>query len=131
MKALHYINFILIILLLVGICIAEEVVVSSSLQKAQTACLEIEQIIEDNNSLMTMEVVLAVDNLEYEWTENEKNMCYMVNHKNIQEIGQEIAKLKMLISDDDISNFRVSLQEIKLHCHGYLHFMGANMHNVL
>lgn len=131
MKVLHYINFVLIILLLIGICVAEEVVVSASLQKAQTSCLEIEKIVERDETLKTMEVVMAVDNLEYDWTQDEKKMCYMVNHKNVQEIGQEIAKLKMCIADDDITNFNISLCEIKLHCHGYLHFMGANLHNIL
>ena len=131
MKIFHYINLIAILFLLIGICLAEELVVSSSLKSIQTSCLEIEKIIEEQENLKNMSLVLAVDNLEYEWTENEKQMCYMVNHKNIQEIGQEIAKLKMYIEDDDLTNFNVSLYEIKLYCHGYLHFMGANIHNVL
>ncbi|MBO5394411.1 MAG: DUF4363 family protein [Clostridia bacterium] len=131
MKILHYINFVIIILLLAGICVAEEVVVSGSLKQVQTNCLEIEKIVDERENLKNMEVVLAVDNLEYNWGEDEKNMCYMVNHKSVQEIGSEIAKLKMYIADDDVANFRVSIQVIKLHCHDYLHFMGANMHNVL
>ena len=131
MKILHYINFIAILLLLIGICVAEELVVSSSLQNIQSSCFEIEQLVEEEENLKNMRVVLAVDNIEYDWTENENKMCYMVNHKNIQEIGQEIAKLKMYIEDDDVANFNVSVNEIKLYCHGYLHFMGANIHNVL
>ncbi|MBR2371452.1 MAG: DUF4363 family protein [Clostridia bacterium] len=131
MKILHYLNFVFIIIILAGICIAEEVLVSGSLRQVQTSCLEIEKIIDDLGSLKNMDVVLAVDNLEYDWGEDEKNMCYMVNHKSVQEIGSEIARLKMYIADDDVANFRVSLQVIKLHCHDYLHFMGANLHNVL
>ncbi len=131
MKLFHYINFILIVALLIVICVAEDLVVSNSLKQIQSYCYEIEEIIDRNDNLKNMETVLAVDNLEYDWTESEGNMCYMVNHKNIQEIGQEIAKLKLYIASDDIDAFKVSIEQIKFYCHSYLHFMGANWHNVL
>ena len=131
MKAFHYINFILILLVLIGICIAEDLVVSSSLKEVQARCYEIEALLADKDGLKNMDITLAIDNLEFIWTEDEASMCFLVNHKNIQEIGQEIAKLKLYIPANDIDAFKVSLEEIKFYCHSYLHFMGANLHNVL
>ncbi len=131
MKFFHYFNFILIILLLVFICVAEDSVVSNSLSEIQTRCYQLEEMIERRDDLKNTEMTLAVDNLEYVWTRDEKNMCFLVNHKNIQEIGQEIAKLKLYIASNDIDAFKVSIEEIKFYCHSYLHFMGANWHNVL
>ena len=109
----------------------EEVIVSSSLRKVQSACLELEAQVDDDATLKNMNIVLMVDNLEYMWTEDESALCYMVNHKNVQEIGQEIAKLKIYIKEDDVPSFHVSLQQIQFFCKGYLHFMGASIHNVL
>ncbi len=131
MKAIHIINLILIVLLLVGICVAEELVVSSSLSDIQNRCLYIEQIVNQDETLKTTKLVLAVDNLSYNWDKDESKLCFLVHHKNIQEIGQEIAKIKQYISSDDIDAFKVSIETIKMYCHGYLHFMGANLHNVL
>ena len=131
MKVFHLINFALIFLLLIGICIAEDLLVSNSLSRVQSYCFEKEQVVDVKGNLKNMNVVLAVDNLELNWTEDEKNMCFLVNHKSIQEIGQEIAKLKLYIADNDVEAFRVSLDLIKFYCHSYLHFMGANLHNVL
>ena len=131
MKAVHYITFILILLVLIGICIAEDIVVSSSLKEVQARCYEIEALLADKDDLKNMDITLAIDNLEFIWTEDEASMCFLVNHKNIQEIGQEIAKLKLYIPANDIDAFKVSLEEIKFYCHSYLHFMGANLHNVL
>ena len=131
MKAFHIINFIAIALILVFICIAEEFTVSNSLREVQNRCFNIERIIEKEGTLKSGRVVLAVDNLEYVWGEAESNLCYMVNHKNVQEIGQEIIKAKQYISEDNIEEFKVSIDLIKFYCHSYLHFMGANMHNIL
>ena len=76
-------------------------------------------------------MVLAVDNLEDKWDKYESKLCFLVHHKNIQEIGLEIAKIKQYISNDDVGEFRVCVESIKMYCRGYLHFMGANLHNVL
>ena len=131
MKVYHYINFILIFLLLVGICVAEDILVSNSLAEIQKQCYKIEKLVDEKENLKNTEVVLAVDNLEYMWHEDESNMCYLVNHKSIQEIGQEIARIKLYISEDNVNDFLAALDTIKFYCHSYLHFMGANMHNVL
>ena len=117
--------------MLAGICVLEDVMVSNSLKEMQSICFEIEGKLENYNDLKNMDIVLSIDNLEYRWHKDEASLCYMVNHKSIQEIGQEIAKLKLYISGNDIEAFKVSLEEIKFYCHSYLHFMGANIHNVL
>lgn len=131
MKAIHIINLIVIALILVFICTAEELTVSNSLRDIQSRCLTIERIVDDRQTLKDGDVVLAVDNLEFRWTEAESKLCYMVNHKNVQEIGQEIIKAKQYISEDNLEEFKVSIELIKFYCHSYLHFMGANIHNVL
>lgn len=131
MKVVHYINFAIITLFLIAICVLEEVYVNKSLKQAQDDSYKIEQQLEKNSSLRNMDLILLVDNLEYNWDRNESDLCYMVNHKSIQEIGQEIAKMKAYIINNDLDNFKVSLESIKLYCHSYLHFMGANFHNIL
>lgn len=131
MKAFHIINFIIIALLLVFICVAEEMTVSKALQDVQDRCFKIEKIIENEGTLKNSNLVIAMDNLEFEWGEAESDLCYMVNHKNVQEIGQEIIKAKQYISQDNVEEFKVSIELIKFYCHSYLHFMGANIHNVL
>ncbi len=131
MKVLHYINFVLIFLFLVGICVLEETVVNKALKEAQNEVLAIEDVLDDKNGLRDAQIINMVDNLGYRWMKSESKMCYMINHKNIQEIGIEIARLKACIVIDNIDDFRISLEHINLYCHSYLHFMGASLHNVL
>lgn len=132
MKVFHYLNFVFIFLILIAICIVEDLLVSNSLKEIQTDCYEIENQIElEEDDLKNMKIVIMVDNLEYKWNRDESQLCYLVHHKNIQEIGQEIAKLKSYISTNNVADFKASLSSIKSYCHNYLHFMGANWHNIL
>ncbi len=131
MKIFHYINFFFIFLFLVAICIVEEVLVSSSLESVQNQCYNIESVIAGKDSLKETQIVLMVDNLEYDWVENESKLCYLVNHISIKELSYEISHLKSCISTDNIEDFKESLDSIRMYCHNYLHFMGANVHNIL
>lgn len=131
MKIFSKIMLALIFVFLIAISVIEDSVVSNSLKMAMDDCLYIEKISDENEDLRTMDIALAVSDLESDWKKNESNMCYLVNHKNIQEIGLEISKLKVYQKENDTKEFRASLEAIKLYSEGYLHFMGANLHNVL
>ncbi len=131
MKGFHVFNFILIALVLVAICVVEEVLVSQSLADIQNRCLEIENMVEEEGNIQNTRIVLALDNLQYRWGEEESKLCYLVHHKSVQEIGQEIIKARQYIAQDEVQEFEVSIALIKFYCHSYLHFMGASVHNIL
>lgn len=120
-----------IFVFLVSICVVEDLVVTNGVRAVNEQCMSIEELIHDKDDLRDMSVVMAVENLEYEWKKNESMMCYLVNHKNIQEIGVEISKLKGFLDNNEFNDFESSLDAIKYYSHAYLHFMGASLHNVL
>ncbi len=124
-------SVIFIFLFLVGICVFEDLVVTSGVRNVNEDCMEIEEMVEGLEDIRTMEIVMAVENLEYAWTRNEGSMCYLVNHKSIQEIGVEISKLKGFLENNELNDFKSSLDAIKFYSHSYLHFMGASLHNIL
>ena len=101
------------------------------MQTLQNDCTRIEQFSLEKDDIRDMELALAVDTLEYNWTVNESNLCYLVNHKSIQEVGAEISKLKVYQSENDVKEFRASLEAVKFYARSYRHFMGANLHNVI
>ena len=130
MKVFHYINFGIIFLFLVAICVIEDVVVNNSLTQTQYDCFQIERQLERDETLNSMQMALLVDNLEYHWDNNESSLCYLVNHKSIQEIGMEISKIKSYVANNDVEALKVSIETIKYCCHSYLHFMGASVLNI-
>lgn len=131
MKIFSKIMLVLMLLFLIFICVVEEDVSSQSLIMVQNDCLRLENLTNEKENLQTMPITLAVDTLEYNWMSNESKLCYLTNHKSIQEIGVEIAKLKVYQQKNEIKEFNASLEAIKFYSKSYLHFMGASLHNVI
>lgn len=122
---------ILILFVLIGLCVLEDRLVYISLKQVNDYCYEIEKTIEKKGGIVDGEVTSLVDNLEYSWTKNEGNLCFMVNHKSIEQLGQEIVRLKTYIDENEPIEFNVSLEMIKHYVEQFQHFMGASFHNIL
>ena len=127
----HYINFFMIFLILISICIVEDCLVTNSLADIKNRCYYIEELIEEKNGIKNNEIVSAVENLEDKWNMYEKNVCYLVNHKLIQDLGVEVYKLKSHMYNNQIDEFKTALQSIKFYCHSYMLFAGGSIKNVL
>ena len=125
------VSILVILAILITVCVVEDSFVSSSLSFVDEYCYEIEVAISENDGIKNSDVCTLVDNLEYSWFANEWKLCYVVNHKSIQEIGVEISRLKSYIEEGDEKEFRASLELIKLYREQYEHFMGASLHNIL
>lgn len=125
------ISIFLIFGILVVVCVIEDKLVTTALERVDSYCYEIENAIKENDGIGNNEVNSLVLNLEYNWLEDESKLCFLVNHKSIQEIGVEISKLASYIEQNDIKEFTVSLNLIKLHSEQYFHFMGASFYNIL
>ena len=125
------VSILVILAILITVCVVEDSLVSSSLSLVDEYCYEIEVAISENDGIKNSDVCTLVDNLEYSWFANEWKLCYVVNHKSIQEIGVEISRLKSYIEESDEKEFRASLELIKLYREQYEHFMGASLHNIL
>lgn len=125
------VSILVILAILITVCVVEDSFVSSSLSLVDEYCYRIEVAISENDGIKNSDVCTLVDNLEYSWFANEWKLCYVVNHKSIQEIGVEISRLKSYIEEGDEKEFRASLELIKLYREQYEHFMGASLHNIL
>ena len=120
-----------ILAVVIGMCVLEDRVVKSSLAAVNNRCYEIEAAIERNGGIVNGEVASLVDNLEYRWFKDEAGMCYLVNHKNTEQLGVEIVRLKTYIDEEEEIEFYVSLNIIKNYVETFQHFMGASVENIL
>ncbi len=116
---------------IVGVCFLEDRMVKDALGEVNTRCYEIETAIQENGGIVNGEVASLVDNLEYEWFKKESGLCFLVNHKNTEQLGVEIVRLKTYIDEEEEIEFYVSLNIIKNYVETFQHFMGAGVENIL
>ena len=125
------ISTIFIVGVLVLICFVEDKVVTNSLRIVEDYCLEIEKAVKEEGTIVSGKVASLVDNLEDSWKKSESKLCFLVNHKSIENLGVEIVRLKTYIDEDEPIEFFVSLEIIKHYTKVFQHFMGASFHNIL
>ncbi len=127
----QFISILLILGVLIAVCVLEDNLVSSALEDVRSYCYQIEEAVDVNDGILNNDVAHLLYNMEDRWFKHEYNLCYMVNHKSIQEIGVEISKMKTYMEEGDEKEFMASLELIKLYEEQYHHFMGASFHNIL
>ena len=118
------VSVILIVGVLIIICVIEDRLVITTLDKVNNFCYEIETAVENNGGIVDGEVASLVDNLEYWWEQKENGLCFMVNHKSIEQLGVEIVRLKTYIDEEEPIEFYVSLEIIKHYVEKFQHLMG-------
>ena len=127
----QFISILLILGVLIAVCVLEDNLVSSALEDVRSYWYQIEEAVDVNDGILNNDVAHLLYNMEDRWFKHEYNLCYMVNHKSIQEIGVEISKMKTYMEEGDKKEFMASLELIKLYEEQYHHFMGASFHNIL
>ncbi len=125
------VSFLLIVFVLVAVCVVEGRLVVGSLDAVNRYCYEIEEVAVKEGTIVNGQVASLVDNLEYCWKKNEGLLCYLANHKSIEQLGVEIVRLKTYIDEEEPIEFFTSLEIIKHYVETFQHFMGSSIHNVL
>ena len=125
------ISILTILAILISVCVIEDRLVTNALSDVLNYCYQIEKAVDTHDGILNNDVAMLVDNMEDKWFKHEWKLCYMANHKSIQEIGVEISKIKTYMEEGDRKEFMASLELIKLYEEQYHHFMGASFHNIL
>lgn len=126
-----YLYLFIIFAFLVSICFWEEILVRQSLSEIDDRVSEIQTTVADKEYINTYEILMMVENLEEHWHKSEKELCILVNHKDIEDIGMEIARLKSTIATNQIEDFNASLSLVIFFTETYHHVMGTSMQNLL
>ena len=126
-----YIYLGIIVLFLIASCVIEEVVVNNYLSKIDYQVSKIQAYVCDKEQINTSEILFMIENLDEEWKNKEQILCLIVNHKDVEDIGLEIARLKSNAVTNQIEDFNASLALIRFYTKAYHHVMGTNIFNVL
>ncbi|MGN0748819.1 MAG: DUF4363 family protein [Christensenellales bacterium] len=126
-KAIH---ISIIILFLIGICITEQILYQKYFEETTKRVEELRLVTETSTDINTEEIISRTNDLEDYWTKKESVLCTFINHKEIEDIGVEISKLKSAIKENEKHVFVESLNLISFYLKSYEHMIGINAQNI-
>lgn len=126
-------GFIIISLfiLLLGCCITEEVVLKTNLENLYEKSLSIKTLVEQNDNVNTSEITESILKLETFWNKTESYFCVVVNHINMEEAGEQIAKIKTLSEQNKKEELQLELDLLIYYSKSYEHILVPNIQNIL
>ena len=126
-KAIH---ISIIILFLVAICLTEQFLYKKYFNETSKKVENLRVIAEISTDINTQEIIDLTNDLEDYWTKKESVLCTFINHKDIEDIGVEISKLKSAIKENEKQIFVESINLISFFLESYEHMIGINAQNI-
>lgn len=124
-----YIYLLVIVSILICSCVAEEILTNKYLSDIDNMVSEIQSTVTGKENINSNEILFLVENLDDAWQQRESVLCLLVNHKDMEDIGLEIARLKSNIATNQVEDFNASLSLIRFFTDTYHHVMGTNIFN--
>lgn len=126
-KAIH---ISIIILFLVAICLTEQLLYKKYFNETSKKVENLRVVAETSTDINTQEIIDLTNDLENYWTKKESVLCTFINHKDIEDIGVEINKLKSAIKENEKQIFVESINLISFFLESYEHMIGINAQNI-
>lgn len=124
------INITIIILLLIGICVLEQVLADKYLAEVEKRVDSIYTTFLSVDDINNTQLISQTNELEEYWTNKESILCNFVNHKDIEDIGVEINKMQTATKDNNKDQYYESLKLVKFYLKGYKHVIGISIQNI-
>ena len=123
---------IVLLVSLLGFCSWEQHYIDSTLDKMLEHIRVVQASVESNETdLYNYDTMLRFDTMQKYWESREATMSMFIDHKNLSQIGQGLARLKASLEENDytLSITEVYLlQEVTFVCQRISTF---NLHNII
>ena len=126
-KAIH---IAIIILFLIAMCATEQIISQIYLNDTKGKVDELFEISSLSETVNTEEISAKTNELEEFWRKRESVLCTFINHREIEEIGVEISKLKSAVKEDEKHVYLESIMLIQFYLKSYQHVLGINFQSI-
>lgn len=121
---------ILLTLLLAGLVTYEEIMVNNSLNLIFEKSIQLQADTSDTEYINNSYVVRQADVISDIWDKYEDRLCFVINHKNIQDMGIQISNLKAYIITNDIEDFKQTIALIVYYTELFRHMVGVSLDGI-
>ena len=126
------IGVIIIIIILAGLSIGEEVLVNTTTKTVHSSSYNLEKLVTQNKDNICCDSINNEFNkLDNFWDEKEKVLCYIVNFEKIKPINETLHKLGGAIKENDYSVALENIKTLQNYSENMHYVMGASLTNFI
>ncbi len=120
-----------IFLILIGLCVWEDVYLSSNLKSLNEKAKNLAEIVRNSENVNSELVTKEIKELDNFWTKTENLFCLVVNHINMEEAGEQISKIKTLSELNKKEELLVEIDLLIYFSQSYEHIIVPHIQNIL
>lgn len=117
-------------LILFGALVFEQVFINDSVNTLKSKCQEVYEIINSNQVIDDELTIQKVTDLNNFWTERESQLCIVINHKDMEKVGEQITKVLSLCKQNDVKQAINEVDLLKYYTEGYEHIIKVTFQNI-
>lgn len=125
------VNLLIIIAFLVGVCAWEEISINNYLSQLETQIMFLETRVHEVESIDSEEFIVDIRALEEFWLEKESTFCVILNHKEVEIIGEELARAMGAVVNNSKEDFVSSLIVLRFYIKNLAHIMGLSWQTLI
>ena len=92
---------ILLSLILAGSLIYEQIFINDSVTLLKTKCQDVYDTIHQSININDESIIKKVSELNDFWSNRESQLCLIINHKDMEKVGEQIVKVLTLCKQND------------------------------
>ena len=130
--AKKWVVMIIILIVIVGICVWENLYISSSFDYLQDSLFKIETSLKQNpNEINTSENILLIKNLHEDWKKKTKILKTIVWHTGMKEVEINLSRILSYTEQNNFSEAMVETGALEDFCRHYADDFTITIENIL
>lgn len=125
------ISVIVISALLLLAVVLEQVYVHDTLNKLLNKIDIFDFAITKTDDINSENIIELCKQMDEFWTENERILCLSINHNDLNNVGEQIKKIKVYVEQNKKDECVYELDILRFYAESYKHVMEINFQNLL
>ena len=117
-------------ILLFSALVWEQIFINDSISLLKIKCENVYNLVKTSENLSEDSTIDVVNDLNILWSDRESKLCLVINHKDMERVGEQIIKVLSLCKQNDKKQANNEIELLKYYTDGYEHSIKLTFQNI-
>ena len=118
-------------LILIVISLLEEILLTQNLEELYNKSVSLLNNVEITENVNSTQILTEIEELKNFWDTSENYICIVINHIYIEEVGEQLTKIKTLSEQNKKEEIIVEINLLIYYAKSYQHLIIPTIQNIL